>query len=557
VVNRFSYEKATNTVTNRTRLYTVVTSIGCTVVSLISWTPHNTALTRTGQQTRVSIGCVVVDVVDTLCRTVTGRKEMRPLSSVVPHSLDDIFHPGSVAVVGASTSQSAMGWVERLLSFGYGGCIYPVNPRATEIAGLKAYPTVRDIPGKVDYAIFNIPARLAPRIMEDCAARNVKVAHIYTAGFSETGNKEAKALQERVTTIARAGGVRIIGPNCMGIYNPVAGLTFNPLFSREPGDIAFVSQTGAGSTRFVHLANSKGIHFSKVVSYGNAVDLDAPDFLEYLADDAETAIVTCYIEGVRDGHRFMGAVRKCLAKKPVIILKAGLTESGAGVAASHTSSIAGSRATWEAFFKQTGAIQVDTLEEITDVILALRYMRCPDGRRVGIVGRGGGIGVIAADICENTSLKVPPFRSATRKELAKMIPEAGAGIRNPVETTPGFDGVADFYAKGLSIIDSDPEIDFIMTHMAVDVYGGHQSRMKENLEQAVGVLADTTGTLKKPLVAVLYPGEQLEVVAVVLKARQKLLDAGIPVFPTIEAAASAVSRLISYYNRKDQLQNCT
>ena len=517
-------------------------------------TPHNIALTRISQQTRVSIGCVVADVVDTLCRTVTAAKEIRPLSSAVPHPLDDIFHPGSIAVVGASTSQSAMGWVERLLSFGYGGRIYPVNPRATEIAGLKAYPTVRDIPGEVDYAIFNIPARLAPRIMEDCAARHVKVAHIFTAGFSETGKEEAKALQEHVIAIARAGGVRIIGPNCMGIYNPAAGLTFNPLFSREPGDVAFVSQSGAGSTRFVQLANNRGIHFSKVVSYGNAVDLDAPDFLEYLAGDAETAIVTCYIEGVRDGRRFMEAVRECLATKPVIILKAGLTESGAGAAASHTSALAGSKSTWEAFFRQTGAIQVDTLEGIADVILALRYMQCPDGRRVGIVGRGGGIGVIATDTCENAGLKVPPFRSGTRKELVKVIPEAGAGVRNPVETTLGFDGVADFYAKGLSIVDGDPEIDFIMTHIAVDIYGRRQSQMKEGLVKAVEVLADTARTLKKPLVAVLYPGEQVEAVAAVLEARQKLLEAGIPVFPTIDAAARAVSRLINYHIRKDQLR---
>jgi len=320
-----------------------------------------------------------------------------------------------------------------LQHFGYDGKIYPVNPRAKEISGLTAYPTVRDIPGEVDYAIFNIPARLAPRVMQDCAVKHVKVAHIYTAGFSETGKEEGKALQEQVVSEARAGGVRVIGPNCMGIYYPAAGLTFNPAFSREPGNVAFISQTGAGATRFVSLANSRGIHFSKVVSYGNAVDLDISDFLEYLIDDAETEIVTCYIEGVRDGRRFIEMVRKCMAVKPVIIMKAGLTESGAGAAASHTSSLAGSKTTWDAFFRQTGAIRVDTLEEIADLVPALQYLKTPNGRRVGIVGRGGGIGVIATDTCDNAGLKVPSFHPETRNRLEEVIPEAGAGARNPVD----------------------------------------------------------------------------------------------------------------------------
>ena len=465
--------------------------------------------------------------------------------------MNDIFYPGSIAVVGASASRPEADWVARLQHFGYGGKIYPVNPRVKEISGLKAYPTVRDIPGEVDYAIFNIPARLTPRIMEDCAARHVKVAHIFTAGFSETATEEGKTLQEQVVAIARAGGIRIIGPNCMGVYHPAAGLTFNPVFSKEPGNVAFISQSGAGATRFVSLANNRGIHFSKVVSYGNAVDLDVSDFLEYLAVDTETEIITCYIEGVRDGRRFVEMVRKCLTVKPVIIMKAGLTESGAGAAASHTSSLAGSKSTWEAFFKQTGAIRVDSLEEIADLVPALKCLRRPKGWRVGIVGRGGGIGVIATDTCDTAGLKVPPFRPETRKKLESIIPEAGAVARNPVETTLGIDGAVDFYTRGLTIVDADPEIDFIMTHIAVDVYGRRQSEWREQLVKAADVLADITITLVKPLVVVLSAGENADTVAAVLEARQRLLDAGVPVYLSIEAAARAMSRLIDYYSHKD------
>lgn len=467
------------------------------------------------------------------------------------HPLDDIFHPKSVAIVGASTSgPPEAGWVARLLRFGYSGRIYPINPRATEISGLKAYPSIRDIPDAVDFAIFNVPARFTPQVMQDCAAKGVKVVHIFTAGFSETGKEEAKRLEASVAAIARRGNVRVIGPNCMGIYYPAGGLTFNPTFAREPGKVAFVSQTGAGATRFVLLANDRGVHFSKVISYGNALDLDAPDFLDYLADDDETGIIGCYIEGVKDGRRFLSAVKKCLSSKPVIIMKAGLTESGASAAASHTASLAGSVSVWNAFFKQTGVIRVESLEEMADIDLVWLRIPCPKGRRVGIVGRGGGIGVIAADTCEHAGLKVPPFLPETRKQLEEIIPEAGATVRNPVETAQSIGSAADFYGCGLKIVAADPQIDFIITHIALDVYGGRQAAMREQLLKAAQALITTVPTLPKPVAVVLYAGEHLETVSAVFEARDQLLQAGIAVYPTIEAAARAISQLISFNDRE-------
>jgi len=469
------------------------------------------------------------------------------LPSEKHHPLEEIFHPKSIAIVGASSNEPETGWPARLLDFGYSGHLYPVNPRAAEINGLKAYPTVRDIPGPVDYAIFNIPARFAPQVMEDCAAKGVKVVHIYTAGFGETGKEEGRKLEAQVAAIARDGGVRIIGPNCMGVYYPAAGLTFSPIFSQEAGNVSFVSQTGAGAQRFVPLANDRDIHFSKVISYGNAMDLDAPDFLDYLASDVETEIITCYIEGVRDGRRFLEAVRKCLMTKPVIILKAGLTESGAQAAASHTASLTGSESVWDAFFKQTGAIPVNSLEEIIDVVLALLRMPCPKGRRVGLMGRGGGLGVIATDTCERAGLKVPSFLPETIRQLEEVIPEAGSGVRNPVEGPGGIIDTANFYARGLQMVDADPQIDFILVHIGVDVYGGNQPDLLEQLLKVAEILASTAQTLTKPIAVVLYAGELLETVAAVLEARKRLLKAGIPVYSTVEAAAKAVSQLIRYH----------
>jgi acyl-CoA synthetase (NDP forming) len=473
------------------------------------------------------------------------------LSQESKHPLDQIFHPRSIAIVGASASgPPEASWVARLLKFGYAGRIYPINPKATEISGLKAYPSVRDVPDAIDYAIFNIPARLTPQIMEDCAAKGVKVAHIFTAGFSETGKEEAKRLEASVAAIARSGNVRVIGPNCMGIYYPAGGLTFNPTFAREPGGLAFVSQTGAGATRFVFLGNDRGMHFSKVISYGNALDLDAPDFLAYLADDGETGIIGCYIEGVKDGRRFLSAVKKCLSAKPVIIMKAGLTEGGADAAASHTASLAGSVSVWDAFFKQTGVIRVESLEEMADVALAWLRISCPEGHRVGIVGRGGGIGVIATDICERAGLKVPPFLPETRRQLEEIIPEAGATVRNPVETAQSVASAAEFYGRGLKIVAADPQIDFIITHIALDIYGGRQTEMREQLLKAAEALITTVPTLPKPLATVLYGGEHLGTVSAVFEARDRLLQAGIAVYPTIEAAARAISQLITFNKRE-------
>jgi len=460
--------------------------------------------------------------------------------------MDIVFHPKSIAIIGASATSQETGWVATLRNFGYTGHIYPINPKVTEIGGLKAYPTVRDIPDTLDYAVFNIPARLAPQIMEDCVAKGVKVVHIYAAGFSETGKEEAKELEARLAATAKAGGVRVIGPNCMGIYCPASGLTFSPDFPREQGNVAFVSQSGAEAMRFIFLADGVGIRFSKVISYGNAVDLDAHDFLEYLADDTETEIIACYTEGVGDGRRYLEAIRKCLKVKPVVILKAGLTESGAGAAVSHTASLAGSKAIWDAFFKQTGAIPVNTMDDISDVILALLHMSYPKGRRVAMVGRGGGIGVIAADICERAGLKVPPFHPDTMSQLEKIIPEAGAGVRNPVETTYGMGGAAEFYAKGLSMVDADPETDFIIIQLAVDVYGGRQSDLSQQVSKAAEALCETVPTLTKPVAVAIYTGGHTHTIDAVLEARQKLLKAGIPVYTGVEAASKAVSKLIRY-----------
>ncbi|MDY6906967.1 MAG: CoA-binding protein [Chloroflexota bacterium] len=471
------------------------------------------------------------------------------------HPLDDIFMPRSIAVVGVSTNElreSIAGWVPRLLSFGYEGQIYPINPRASEIMGMTAYPSVRAIPHPVDYAIFNIPARSTPEAMADCAARGVKGVHCFTAGFAETGRDEGRALERELTRIAREGGVRVIGPNCMGVYCPRGRLSFYPTFSPEVGNVGMLAQTGAGTIRLVSQANHRGITFSKVISYGNACDLDAPELIGYLAQDADTEVIACYIEGVNDGRAFLQAVRECSRRKPVVVLKAGATESGAQAAASHTASLAGSAQAWRSFFRQSGAIAVEGLEEMVDTLVALRLVRCPRGPRVGIVGRGGGIGVIAADICERVGLTVPAFSAETRERLAAINPEAGASVRNPVETALGLAGASQFYREGLALVDADPGIDLIISHIGLDVYGGWGPSLAEQLGETVGILIEEAQTLEKPVALVLYAGHRPDAIEAVAQAQERCREAGLALFYSMEGAARAVSNIIRYHAFLDE-----
>jgi len=465
------------------------------------------------------------------------------------HFLENMFYPESIAIVGASTSDSESGWVRRLINFGYKGKIYPVNPKATEISGLPSYPSVRDIPDPVEYAIFNIPARFTLQAMNDCIAKGVKYVHCFAAGFSETGLDEARVMEQQLLALAKASGIRLLGPNCMGLYCPSAGLTFNQDFPKESGQVAFVSQSGAEAMRLVFLGQDVGIYFSKVASYGNAADLDAPDFLEYLADDEETKAVACYIEGVKNGPRFVSAVKKCLTKKPVVILKAGLTESGSGAAASHTASLTGAKPVWDAFFKQTGAIPANTMDEVADILQALIRVKPTRGRRVAVAGRGGGIGVVAADICERAGLKVPAFSKETRDRLLEVIPEAGASIRNPVETTAGLGGASLFYRRGLPIVDADTETDIILIHIAVDVYGTHTPDLAQKVGEAADALAEKAPSLRKPLAAALFTGGHPDTILAVHAAREKLIKAGVAVFSGVESATRALNKIIDYYSR--------
>lgn len=310
-------------------------------------------------------------------RSVMQSKKNRP-------DLEYLFHPKSVAIVGGF-----QGFLQALLSLEYKGRIYPVHPGEGEIFGFKIYPSIRDIPDTVDHVIVAVPAQHVPQLITDCSAKGVKAIHIFAAGFSEIEDEDGKRQQAEVVAAAQQAGIRIIGPNCMGLYCPKAGLAFGEGAPKESGPVGFSSQSGGNSVYAIDEGAARGIYFSKVISYGNACDLNETDFLEYFTHDPETEIIALYIEGIKDGRSFIQALRQATKMKPVIVYKGGITESGGRAVASHTANISGQDTVWRSLLKQAGAIQVDSMDELLDIVLLFRYMPPPKGRNAAIIGTGG------------------------------------------------------------------------------------------------------------------------------------------------------------------------
>lgn len=474
--------------------------------------------------------------------------------------LEPIFYPKSLAVIGASADERKFGggFLRALVEFGFKGQIYPVNPQGTEVLGLKMYPNVRDIPDSVDLAHIMVPARVVPSVLEDCVAKGVKGAQIFTAGFSETGEEEGRRLEAELVAISRKG-IRLIGPNCFGVYCPASGLTLLPGydFPKESGPVAFLSQSGGYATEFSREAKGWGVRFSKVISYGNACDLNEADFLEYLAQDSETRIITAYIEGTREGQRFRRLVQGVSRTKPVIIWKAGLTEAGSRAVRSHTGSLSGEEAAWDALFKQSGALRVKSLEELIDTTVAFLHLPPATGRRVAVIGGGGGISVAAADACEQVGLSVPLLAGHLQKELRQILPLAGTSVRNPVDVgAPIIPPEA--LQKVLESAAGAENIDTLIATQAIHLFFTGRMRTLFDtggtfIQDSLQIPVEIKKRLGKPVIMVLPMGSTEVEMMDGEKLRREFcgfyLSQGIPVYPTLERAARAVANVVQYYER--------
>ena len=475
---------------------------------------------------------------------------------------EPVFYPRSVAVVGASDNPMKFGggFFKTLQDFGFKGKTYPVNPRITELMGAKVYPSVNDIPEPVDMAHIMVPAHHVASVIEDCALKGVKVAQIFTAGFTEV-SEEGRQLEIGLVHAARRGGIRIIGPNCFGVYCPGSGLTLLPGydFPKETGSVGFLSQSGGYAAQFCGEAKGWGIRFSKVVSYGNACDLNEADLLEYLAQDPETKIITMYVEGPRDGQRFANIVKEASKTKPVIIWKGGLTEIGARAVHSHTCSLGGEEASWNALFKQTCAIRVTGLEELMDTTLAFLHLPPTIGKRIAMVGGGGGINVAAADVCDQAGLCVPPFAPEIQEEIRKVLPPAGTGVRNPVDVGAPVVPPPIFQSALESAARAD-NTDAIIATQAVHYLYLLREMMSAFLppdKSLVEIFAEAPLSVKtnfgKPIIMVLPTGGvDVETIDAERERRVAIrfyLERGIPVYPTLERAAKSVANVANYYEK--------
>jgi len=470
------------------------------------------------------------------------------------NEFEAIFNPQSIAVVGASRGRKMGGRaVHHLLLAGYKGKIFPINPTETEVLGLTAYPSVRDIPGSVDYVIIMVPAARVSGIIDDCVAKGVRAVQLFTAGFSETGEEAPIRLEKEIVARARRAGIRLIGPNCVGISCPARLIPLETTgVIGQPGTIAILAQSGGHTETLADMGLSRNIHFSKLISFGNGADLNAIDFLEYLKEDPETRIIAAYLEGVTDGRRLYQLIAQISPIKPVVFLKGGRTEVGREMAASHTGSLAGSRAVWSAAIKQAGAIEVNTVDEMADTLMAFQYLPPLTGNRVVIIsqlgGGAGGAGVLAADVCSSLGIELPAFTGEIKGELKSIVNAPGSILRNPLDLSlVGRDSV--LLGKVLALLADLADIDLIMLNERPTFLLALVSQA--DLQAINDVLVDFQNRHKKPLVVVSPPGGIYEKER--LAVEERLLEAGIPVYPSFDRAAKAITNVIRYWGFRNSL----
>ncbi|MCY4621036.1 MAG: CoA-binding protein [bacterium] len=462
--------------------------------------------------------------------------------------LDAMLKPESIAVVGASRDQPGASWVDmfgQLVEFGYRGRLYPINPKADVIRGYKAYAGLPDLPEPVDLVIIGLSAPIVPWILRDCVATGNRNVHIFSAGFGETGEDQGKTLQEEITQIAVEGDLRVIGPNSMGVFSPRLRLVTWAGAPEAIGSVGILTQSGGFADAILGYGSQIGLSFSTVVNYGTGLTVDASDLVEYLSDDPETDTIGVYLEGVADGRRLFDAVARTTPDKPVVMVKPGASRAARRTAASHTGSLAGDDRIWQGFFAQSGAIRVDSVQDMAHTIDALKRLPRPAGPNVAIIGTGGGSSVVAADACSRAGLDVPRLSAEARTELRKTIPAAGNIITNPVDAHDVMTDPAQM-PPVLEALSSQEYLDMVVVYFHIDwMYDVAPDRVA-----ALATFLAESGSAYmngKPLVATWRSYRSgPEYGKVIQEMREILVDGGIPLFPDIDSTARTLARLADY-----------
>ncbi|MCC6014211.1 MAG: CoA-binding protein [Desulfurococcaceae archaeon] len=454
--------------------------------------------------------------------------------------IEFFFNPKVVAVVGASRRPGKVGYeLLRNLRESFKGRLYVVNPEAKEILGVPCYPSLSDVPDDVDVAVVVVPAEKVIDVAEEAGRKGVKGLIVISSGFKEVGPEGAER-ERRLVEVVRRYGMRLIGPNCVGVYVPKSGM--NTLFlSRErqgyPGHgfIAFASQSGAFGSAVLDWAAMRGIGISKFISYGNKADVDEVDVLKYLVEDEDTRVITLYIEGVERGREFFSTLREVTKYKPVVVLKSGRTEAGARAAASHTGSLAGSDAVYDAAFKQCGAIRAYGMEELFDIAMALGMQPPAAGDRVTVLTVGGGSGVMATDALADLGLRVPRLSDDTVAKLRKVLLPF-ASPYNPVDVTGS--AVDEHLVEAIEIILKSGEVDAVMW-LPYYMVPGITPELNRKFVSRVRKVFQEIGRVV-PIVGVATGGSYTAIYA------REAESMGIPMYISPERAAKAIKALVDY-----------
>lgn len=479
-----------------------------------------------------------------------------------PTDFDRIFHPKRLAIVGVSKGGLGFGagLFASLRLIGYEGEIFLVNPKGGELDGETIYRSVADIPGTIDFAIVAVVARAVPEVIEACRQKGAAGVEILSSGFKELATEEGIALEQEVVKVA-AKGIRVIGPNCFGIYCPKSGLTVlpGPDLSRESGPVAFSSQSGGMVVDFTNAGKSMGLKFSKVVSFGNGCDLRETELLDYFCDDPDTGMVAMYIEGVHDGDAFFKALKRTTALKPVIVNKGGLSVAGSRAVQSHTASMGGSREIWQSILRQANAIQVGDMAEMAQTCLAFSLLPKRTFRNITVLGGGGALGVAAADMAETYGVQIPAFAEDLAARIDEHLPKPGSSPGNPVDVANPF--VPPKTLKEIMrLAATDDRIDLQIFTSLIHHYknmammtGKPVKEVTPYLELADDIKAVVAETGKPIIVILSNPKnglDHLDVVDMFADARSALLERGIPVFADLRDALRAIGHVNQYYERK-------
>ena len=475
------------------------------------------------------------------------------------------FHPRSIAVVGVSKNPTRFGSAlcRSIKEFGFSGPIYPVSSSANEFMGLKAYPSLTDIPMEVDLAYICLPAPHAIGAIKECKNKGIRAVQLLSSGFSETGTAEGRKLEAELTDLA-GDELRIIGPNCFGVYCPSGGLTQIPgiKYPRESGSLGVISQSGGISEDICRLVEDYGIRISHAVSYGNACDISELELLQYFESHPQTNLIAVYLEGVKKGKEFFKVLKRLTPKKPVIFWKGGLTPEGAKVVTSHTASLSGSEEIWTAMLKQTGAIQVFNMEELMDTASAFYHLPPLTDKKVAVVNGGGGVGVSASDACYRAGLEMAKLSPEVREKIASFLLPVGTSARNPIDVGPPFPP-AEMLESVMETLAASKEVGTIILEkvspsIKLREHLGYGREMgwdeKPWIDELPVRISERWGI---PVIVIIGeitdPDDTPACEAEKRRLRRFYQEQGIAVYPTVERALKSLGRMIRYYRSRNAL----